>query len=94
MDVRSELRFQAQVHEDSKRTLLCAPETLCELQAAIEQRGMAHLWTAAANPTVPEGQIVILDEQALEAVWQQTLQRVSHQGIRLHGDAYYRDGSS
>lgn len=93
MDVLSELRFQAQAHEDSKRTLLCAPETLEALQAAIEERGMTHLWTAAASPGVLEGQIVILDEQALEAVWQQTLQRISHQGIRLHGDGYYSDGS-
>jgi len=78
MDIFSEIRFHAQVHEDTKRTLLCPPGRAEALEAAIERRGMAHLWTVKASPVVPSGQVFVLDEQALEASFRQTVQRAAH----------------
>lgn len=83
MDIISEIRFHAQVHEDAKRTLCCAPERVEALEAAIARRGLSDLWTVVGSPAVPSGQVIVLDEQALQASMNQTSQRAA-KDIRIH----------
>lgn len=84
MDVLDEIRFLLQVHADSQRTLICQPNRAPAVQAAVDQLGATDAFTVKASQVCPPGKILVLDEQALEASWRQTIQRAGH-GIRLRG---------
>ena len=79
-----EIRFLMQTHADAQRTLLCEPHQERAVQAAVDQLEVAGVFTVKPSPACPPGRILVLDEQAMEASWRQTVQRAGH-GIRLHG---------
>ncbi|MFD9249528.1 hypothetical protein [Streptomyces bottropensis] len=85
MDILDEIRFRLQIAADARRTLICEPDQVDAVQAAVDQLDAGGTFTVKASPYCPAGQIVVIDEQALEASWRQTVQRVARQGIRLHG---------
>ncbi|MER6183068.1 hypothetical protein [Streptomyces sp. NPDC001652] len=68
-------QFWQQVKGDAKRTVLCEPHRLDDIQAAVEQRGLADLITVRASHFCPAGKLLVLDDSAMEASWQQTIQR-------------------
>lgn len=70
-------RFWQQIEGDAKRTILCEPHRLDAIQAAVKQRGLADLITVRASPYCPAGQLLVLDDSAMEATWQQTIQRAA-----------------
>jgi hypothetical protein len=82
VDILDEIRFLMQAHVDAQRTLLCGPERVHAVRAAVDQLGASAIFTVKASPACPPGKILVLDEQALEASWRQTVQRAGH-GIRL-----------
>jgi hypothetical protein len=84
VDVLDEIRFLMQAHADSQRTLMCTPDQAPAVQAAVDQLGVGGTFTVKASPVCPPGKILVLDEQALEASWRQTIQRAGHR-IRLGG---------
>lgn len=93
LDALSEIRFLMQTTADAHRTLMCEPDRADAVRAAVDQLGAGHLFTVKASPCCPEGKVVVIDEQALEASWRQTLQRIGHDGIRMHGEGFYTHGS-
>lgn len=76
-DTQDDERFWEQIRGDAKRTVLCEPERLNEIQAAVEQRGYSDLVTVRASPLCPAGKLLVLDDSAMEASWQQTVQRAA-----------------
>lgn len=68
-------RFWEQIRGDAKRTVVCEPHRADELRALIEERGYDHI-TVLASPACPEGQFLVIDEQALEASGREAAQRV------------------
>lgn len=84
MDILDEIRFHMQVATDARRTLMCAPDQADAVRAAVDQLGAGHVFTVKASSCCPEGTIVVIDEQALEASWQQTIQRTGHD-LRVNG---------
>lgn len=78
MDALDEIRFLMQASEDARRTLICEPDRVHAVRAAVDQLGAADTFTVKASPACPPGKILVLDEQAMEAAWRQTVQRVSH----------------
>lgn len=84
MDALDQIRFLMQVHTDAQRTLICEPDRVHAVQAAVDQLGAASTFTVKASPVCPLGKILVLDERALEASRRQTIQRTKH-GIRLRG---------
>lgn len=82
MDVLDEIRLLMQETEDSRRTLLCEPDRVHAVRAAVDQLGAAGIFTVKDSLVCPPGKMLVLDEQALEAAWRQTVQRAG-QGIRL-----------
>lgn len=84
MDVLEEIRFHMQVALDARRTLLCEPDQVTAVQAAVDQLGVGGTFTVKASPVCPAGKLLVLDEQAMEASWRQTVQRAGR-GIRLRG---------
>jgi hypothetical protein len=85
MDIVDEIRFYMQIAADARRTLICEPDRLASVQAAVEQLDVGDVFTVKSSPVCPPGKLLVLDEQALEASWRQTVQRVAGQGIRLRG---------
>lgn len=85
MDILDEIRFQRQIAADSQRTLVCEPDRVAAVQAAVDQLGAGCTFKVLASQACPAGQILVIDEQAIEASWRQTVQRMAGQGIRLHG---------
>jgi hypothetical protein len=69
------LRFWAQMIEDSKRTLYCQPGQGEAVKATVAAEGMDGMFTVRETPVCPEGRVIIVDEQALEAAYAETLQK-------------------
>ena len=67
-------QFWQQVEGDAKRTILCEPHRVAEIQAVIDGRGYDHL-TLCASPFCPEGKLLVIDDGAIEAGFQQALQQ-------------------
>lgn len=72
--VLNEARFWLQVMTDSQRTVLCPPEWESRCKGFVDARGLSGLITVVASPICPAGQIVVVDTNAVEAGWRQTLQ--------------------
>lgn len=75
-DLVNDVRFWDQIQGDAKRTVLCEPHRVDEIQAAVEERGLSHL-TVRASPFCPAGKLLVLDDSAMEASWRQTVQRAA-----------------
>lgn len=71
--IYADIAFWAQIQGDLKRTILCEPHHFDQIQAAINERGYTHL-TLHASPLCPAGKLIVLDDSAMEAAWQQTVQ--------------------
>jgi hypothetical protein len=84
LDALDEIRFLMQTHADAQRTLFCEPDRVHAVRAAVDQLGAADTFTVKASLVCPPGRILVMDEQALEASWRQTIQRAG-QSIRLRG---------
>ena len=82
MTPEEELALIAQEQGDAKRTLICEPERADEVRAAVAQTGRSHLYTVCASAACPPSKILILDEQALQASWNQTVQQAA-KNIRM-----------
>lgn len=52
---------------EAKRTILCEPHREHQIRAAIDQAGAADVLTVKASPFCPEGQLLVIDEGAIEA---------------------------
>ncbi|UPZ27697.1 hypothetical protein MUK60_07595 [Streptomyces sp. LRE541] len=70
-------RFWQQIEGDAKRTVLCEPHRLDEIQAAVQQRGLTDTITVHASRACPPGKLLVLDDSAMEAAWQQAIQRAA-----------------
>lgn len=76
------LRFTAQVLGDARRTLICEPDRVADFQAAIEEQELSGLLTVRGSQACPVGQVVVIDEPALEASFNEVAQRAGR-AIRM-----------
>lgn len=81
MTPAEEARFFAQIIGDARRTVLCEPYRVDEIQNAVDHMGMARILTVKASRACPVGKLLVIDEQALEATSRQAASRP----IRFHG---------
>lgn len=82
MSPEDDERFWAQIEGDAKRTVLCEPHHAADLRTLIEERGYNHI-TVLASPACPEGQFLVIDEQALEATSRKMMQQAAR-NFRLY----------
>lgn len=75
-DVYTSMAFWAQIEGDAKRTVYCEPHRVDEIRAAVKEGGYGHILTVRASPACPEGQLLVVDEPALEAYQRESLQRM------------------
>lgn len=71
MTPEEEARFFAQIIGDAKRTVLCEPYRADVIREAVERGGMTGILTVRASQVCPEGKLLVIDEQALEATARQ-----------------------
>ncbi|MFE5958909.1 hypothetical protein [Streptomyces rubiginosohelvolus] len=64
-------RFFAQIIGDAKRTVLCEPHRVDEIRGAVDRMGAAGILTVKASRVCPEGKLLVIDEQAMEASYHQ-----------------------
>ncbi len=81
-DIYTNLAFWAQIQGDAKRIVICEPRRVDELRAAIDERGYGNIVTVRASAACPEGQMIVIDEAAMEASERQLFQRAG-KDIRL-----------
>lgn len=67
MEIVDNVRFWAQVIQDSCRTLVVPPELESRAIETMKAHGVAHLITVKVSTVLPEGTVYLVDEQALEA---------------------------
>jgi hypothetical protein len=73
-DVWTEVRFWAQVIDDSKRTVICSAELESRVKGWVEARGMGGIITVQADRLMPDDQIYIIDTPAIEASARESFQ--------------------
>ena len=71
----TEMRFWAQVIGDAKRTVICPPDLESRCKGYVDARGLGYLITVKPSPYCPPNQILVLDEQALQASMNEMLAR-------------------
>lgn len=84
MTPEEELRFLAQTLADAKRTIICEPHREAEFRAAVYQMGRSLVWTVRGSRACPAGKILVLDENAMQATYNQTVQRTAHSIMRRY----------
>lgn len=81
-NIYTNLAFWAQIQGDAKRTVICEPHRAAEIRDALDERGYSHIVTVRASAACPEGQLIVIDEAAMEASERQLFQRAG-KGIRF-----------
>lgn len=73
-DPITEVRFWLQVMTDARRTVFCPPEWESRCKGYVDARGLGGLIKVVAHPWMPPNQLVVVDENAMEASCRQSLQ--------------------
>lgn len=71
----TEIRFYEQVIGDSKRVIYCEPHMATAVQDAVQAHYAGHLFTVRSSPACPEGKLLLVDEQGIEASLNASVQR-------------------
>jgi len=74
-----DVRFWAQVMDDGMRTLIVPPDLESRAVEQVKARGLDGIITVRVSRWLPKGMAFLIDEQAMEAVLRQSLQRLSTQ---------------
>lgn len=74
----TELRFWAQVLTDSKRTICCSPDNESRIKCWIAARGLSGLYKVIATPVVPDDQVIVVDEHAIDAASSEAAHKDRH----------------
>jgi hypothetical protein len=53
--------------EESKRTILCEPHHERQVRAAVDHAGAAEILAVRPSAACPEGKLIVIDDNALEA---------------------------
>ncbi|MEH0657758.1 hypothetical protein QA860_08425 [Streptomyces stelliscabiei] len=71
----TEIQFFHLARQESKRTILCEPHREHQVRAAVDQADAADILTVRASTACPEGKLLVIDENALDAGLRETAQR-------------------
>lgn len=69
------IRLAMQDIEDSKRTVWCNPEWESRIKTMADVRSVGGLFNVVASKSCPEDTVYVVDENAMEAQFRQSLQR-------------------
>lgn len=80
-DPWDDLRFWSQIIEDSRRTIMCSPDLESRVKCHLDALGVGGLHEVIASPMVPDGQIYVMDQQAIEASTAEMIQHTRRRGV-------------
>lgn len=80
MGVLDGLRFWAQVTDDARRTVVCSPDMESRVKGWVETRGLGGVFTVKASPVCPDDRVLLLDEEAIDAAFRESVQHRRHLG--------------
>ncbi|GAA4439494.1 hypothetical protein [Phytohabitans houttuyneae] len=63
------------IRQEAKRTILCPPDQATRVRWLIDQAGIADILTVVESQWVPAGTLLVVDQQAIEAEFQEDLRR-------------------
>lgn len=69
------IQFFDLVRQESKRLILCELHREHQVRAAVDQAGAADILTVRPSAVCPEGKLIVIDEDALEAGLREAAQR-------------------
>ncbi|HEY9370440.1 hypothetical protein [Streptomyces sp.] len=78
----TDVRFYEQVLGDARRTILCPPGLVDTIKAAVDVYDAGGLFQVVASQCCPEGRLLVIDEQGMEAAMRETVQGFAR-GIRF-----------
>lgn len=81
-----EIRFYEIARQESRRLILCEPHRVDQIRAAVDQADATDILTVRASPACPDGKLIVIDEGAIDAQWNEWAQRMMKTPIRFHGD--------
>ncbi|TMR06911.1 hypothetical protein ETD83_02505 [Actinomadura soli] len=72
---RTEIQFWAQVLTDAERTICCSHENESRIKCWIAARGLSGRYKVIATPVVPDSELIVVDERAIDAAMSEALHR-------------------
>lgn len=81
-DIWNEVRFIEQISVDYRLTLLCPPNMIDKVRVKLAELGMDGMHDVHESPFVPDGQIILVDHNAIEADYRQATQRATRSFFR------------
>lgn len=70
------VRFHDIVREESKRTIMCRPDQATRLRWHVDQAGLDDVITVVESPYVPDGQVLVIADQTIEAANREALSKM------------------
>lgn len=77
MTVLDDVRFWATIIEEQRRTLICPPSLVDAVNRKLAELGIAGLNDVISSPHVPDGQILVVDPNSMEAATRQAVQQAT-----------------
>ncbi len=77
------IRFHEIARQEAKRLILCEPHREHAIRAAVDQAGAAGILTVKPSPACPEGKLLVIDEGAIEAGWNEWVQELTKKPLGL-----------
>ncbi|MEU0078534.1 hypothetical protein ABZY58_11610 [Micromonospora tulbaghiae] len=78
MSAVDDLRFWMQTFEDARRTILCPPHLADQVRSVIDQHGVAGMYDVQESTACPQGAILLVDDNAVDAGTRQALQQAAN----------------
>lgn len=75
-----------QWQEQQKRTVLCGPEAEDAVRSAVDRYGLAGMFKVQASDVIPAGQVVVVNEHAIEA----NMREVLREGVNPRPASYWQ----
>ena len=75
IDPVTEVQFWAQVTEDDRRTVFCAPGRMAEVKQLLAEHDMGEQFDVHESPGCRPNQILMVDHNALDAAMRQSSQQ-------------------
>lgn len=75
-----DVRFWAQILEDSRRTLICPPDLESRVKTRIAAMGLDRQFTVMVSPYAPDGAIYLVDLNGMDADTNQSMLRAVNNG--------------
>lgn len=76
------VQFLALTRQMAERTVICSPENESRIKTMIDVLGLGNIVIVHVSPYMPDDRLYIVDENALQAARNETIQRTTRSYLR------------